>query len=68
MKEKQRIEEKTLYEEAKKWLTANGNLKVNYLEDSQKLKVTFSNEEENVELVGDDSLKLTIQIYNEVKN
>lgn len=42
--------------------------KVSYLEDFQQYKVTFSNEEENVELVGDDSLQLTIQIYNEVKN
>jgi hypothetical protein len=68
MTEKQRIQEQTFFEEAEKWLKENGDYKVYYLEDSQQYKVTFSNEKENIELVGDDSLLLSIQIYNEVNN
>jgi len=68
MIEKQRKEEQVLFEEAKKWLKENGNFKMSYLEEAQQYKVAFSNEEENIELVGDDSLILTIQIYNETKN
>lgn len=68
MTEKQRIQEQTFFETAQKWLNENGTLKVNYMEDSLQYKVTFSNEIEQTELVGDDTLKLTIQIYNEVKN
>ena len=68
MIEKQRKEEQVLLEEAKKWLKENGEYKVCYLEDSQQYKVAFSNEKENIELVGDDSLLLKIKIYNEIKN
>ncbi|WP_262902667.1 hypothetical protein [Psychroflexus curvus] len=38
----------------------NGNFKLIYLEKTQQYKVTISNEQENIEFVGDDSLKLTI--------
>lgn len=68
MTEKQRVQEQTFFEEAKKWLKENGDFKVSYMEDSQQYKGSFSNEKENIELVGDDSLLITIQIYNEVKN
>jgi hypothetical protein len=63
-----RMQEDFIYREAKKWLNENGVLTINHLENSQRYKVVFSNEKVNVELIGDDTIKLTIQIYNQVCN
>ena len=63
-----RIQEDFIYREAKKWLNENGVLTISHLENSQRYKVVFSNEKINVELIGDDTIKLTIQMYNQVCN
>lgn len=66
MIEKKRKQEQEQYEIAKKWLEDNGEFKIITYKKTEKFKVIFSNKQSKTEQTGEDLLRLTIQIYNDV--
>lgn len=68
MTEKERMQEQLEYNIANNWLKANGKLETFHLNDLAKLKIIFTKNESSTELIGEDLIRLTLQLYSEVKD
>lgn len=66
MKNDDRLQEQQLYSNAKQWLEENGVFEVFPFKESSKFKAVFTKESNVTELIGEDLIRITIQIYNEV--
>jgi hypothetical protein len=68
MNEAIRKQEQLQYDIANNWLKANGKLEIFLFKDLAKLKIVFTKNESSTELIGEDVVLLTLQLYNEVKD
>jgi hypothetical protein len=68
MEEINRINENEQYDIAKQWLDNNGEFNVFPIKNETNFKIVFTKNETKTELIGEDLVRLTLQLYNEVKN
>ena len=62
------IQEQSQHEIAKKWLNENGKFEVFPFKGESNFKIVFKNNETKTELIGEDVVRLTLQLYNEVRD
>jgi len=67
MTEEQRKQEDLEYKNADKWLRLNGILEVFPFKNQPLFKIVFTKDSKSIELMGEDLVKLTLQMFNEVK-
>lgn len=67
MTEEQRKQEDLEYKNADKWLRLNGNFEVFPLKNQPLFKIVFTKDSKSIELMDEDLVKLTLQMFNEVK-
>ena len=68
MNETERKQEQIDFENANNWLKANGKLEVFPFKDLAKFKIVFTKNESSTELIGEDLVRLTLQLHDEVKD
>lgn len=68
MNETERKQEQIDFENANNWLKANGKLEIFPFKDLAKFKIIFTKNESSTELIGEDLVRLTLQLYNEVRD
>ncbi len=68
METHKRIQEQLQYEIAKKWLNENGKFEIFPFKEKALFKAVFTDKKGITEQNGEDLIRLTIQIYNEVNN
>lgn len=68
MKEINRINENEQYDYATQWLNDNGEFKVFPIKGETNFKIVFKKNETKTELIGEDLVRLTLQLYNELRD
>jgi len=68
MNESERKLEHIEYKNADNWLRSNGRFEVFPFKNQARFKIVFTKDEASTELIGEDLVKLTLQLLNEVKN
>jgi len=66
MNEEQRKQEDLEYENVDKWLRLNGNFEVFPFKNQPLFKIVFTKDGSSTELIGEDLVRLTIQMFNDV--
>lgn len=67
MNEEQRKQEDLEYKNADKWLRLNGNFEVFPFKNQPLFKIVFTKGDTSTEMTGEDLVRLTLQMYNEIK-
>jgi hypothetical protein len=68
MNEEQRKQEDSDYKNADNWLRLNGKFEVFPFKKQLLFKIVFTKDRTSTELIGEDLVRLTLQMFNEVKN
>lgn len=68
MNERERMQEQIRFDIANNWLEENGTLRVFPFKNLPKCKIEFTRNEILTTVIGEDMVRLTIQLYYEVKD